>query len=154
IRSIAMATQTPSEEIVREFKSSGDLGKTAAGFVRGGGRDLSVLEVYRTVLDIAKTGGEGSVEKKVSLLSGLLSRSDSSEAKFISRFVLGRLRLGIGDASVLEALSLSRLGSRKHRPDLERAYNLCSDLGVVARTLFEKGLEGIGKIAVRIGYPI
>lgn len=154
IRAIAMATETPVEEIVREFKKSGDLGKTAELFVKGKGQGLSVLEVYQTLLTIAKTAGEGSVEKKISLLSDLLSKSQTSEAKFVSRFVIGRLRLGVGDAAVLEALSLARLGSREYRAELERAYNLYSDLGLVAKTLFENGLEGVRKIQVQLGYPI
>lgn len=154
IRAIAMATETPAEEIGRQFKKSGDLGKTAELFVKGKGRGLSILEVYQTLLTIAKTAGEGSVEKKISLLSDLFSKAQASEAKIISRFVIGRLRLGVGDAAVLEALSLARLGSREHRAELERAYNLCSDLGLVAKTLFENRLEGVRKIQVQLGYPI
>ena len=154
IRAIALATETPAEEIGREFKKSGDLGKTAELFVKGKGQGFSILEVYQTLLSIAKTAGEGSVDKKISLLSGLLSKAHTSEAKFISRFVVGRLRLGIGDAAVLEALSLSRLGSREYRAELERAYNLCSDLGLVAKTLFDNGLEGVRKIKVHLGNPI
>ncbi len=154
IRAIALATEKPAEEIGREFKKSGDLGKTAELFVKGKGRGLSILEVYQTLLTIAKKAGEGSVEKKISFLSDLLSKSRTSEAKFISRFVVGRLRLGVGDAAVLEALSLARLGSREYRAELERAYNLCSDLGLVAKTLFENGLEGVRKIQVQLGYPI
>jgi DNA ligase-1 len=154
IRAIAAATDAPAPDIALEFKKSGDLGETAEFFIKGPGQELSILEVYRMLLSIAQTAGAGSVERKVSLLSGLLSKSNASESKFISRFIIGRLRLGIGDAAVLEALSLARLGSRKHRVDLERAYNLCSDLGLVARTLFKNGLEGVGRIAVQIGYPI
>src|SRR6185295_6878346 len=143
IRAIALATKTEIAEVGQEFKKSGDLGKTAESFVKGHGEGLSILEVYRTLLSIAKTSGEGSVEKKISLLSGLFSKAQAFEAKFISRFVVGRLRLGAGDATVLEALSLAKLGSRKHRAELERAYNLCSDLGLVAKILFKNGLEGI-----------
>jgi len=154
IRAIALATETPAEEISREFKKSGDLGKTAELFVKSKSRGLSILEVYEMLSTIAKTAGEGSVERKISLLSDLFSKSQTSEAKFISRFVVGRLRLGIGDAAVLEALSLARLGSREYRAELERAYNLCSDLGLVAKALFESGLEGVRKIKVQLGYPI
>lgn len=154
IRAIALATETPVEEIGQAFKKSGDLGKTAELFVKSKGRGLSVLEVYRTLLSIAKTAGEGSVDEKIALLSDLFSKAHASQAKFISRFVIGRLRLGVGDAAVLEALSLARLGSREYRAELERAYNLCSDLGLVAKTLFENGLEGVRKIKVQLGYPI
>jgi DNA ligase 1 len=154
IRALAATTETEVSEISLEFKKSGDLGKTAERFVKGKGRGLSILEVYQVLLTIARTAGEGSVEKKISLLSNLVSKAQASEAKFISRFVVGRLRLGVGDAAVLEALSLARLGSREHRAELERAYNLCSDLGLVAKMLFEKGLDGVRKIKVQLGYPI
>lgn len=154
IRAIALATEKPVEDIGREFKKSGDLGKTAKFFVKDKGQGLSILEVYQALLTISDTAGEGSVEGKISLLSDLFSKSQASEAKIISRFVVGRLRLGVGDAAVLEALSLARLGSREHRAELERAYNLCSDLGLVAKTLFENGLEGVRKIKVQLGYPI
>lgn len=154
IRAIALATGTPVEEVAREFKKSGDLGKTAELFVKGEGQGLSIVEVYRTLLAVAKTAGEGSVEKKIALLADLFSKARDLEAKIISRFVVGRLRLGVGDAAVLEALSLAKLGSREYRAELERAYNLCSDLGLVAKTVFENGLEGISKVKVQIGYPI
>jgi len=154
IRAIALVTEKPVEDIGREFKKNGDLGRTAELFVKGKGRELSILEVYRTLMTVAETAGEGSVEKKIALLADLFSKAQASEAKIVARFVVGRLRLGVGDAAVLEALSLARLNSREHRAELERAYNFCSDLGLVAKTLFENGLEGISKIKVRLGYPI
>ena len=46
------------------------------------------------------------------------------------------------------------IGDRSHKPDLERAYNLCSDLGLVGKILLEEGIEGIRKTKVQLGYPI
>jgi DNA ligase-1 len=153
IRAISDATNTPTKKVEDAFKHKGDLGETAEEFVKGKGENLAVKKVYEELTDIARTSGAGSVEKKIGFLSNLLMGVSSKEAKYISRFVIGRLRLGVGDPTVLEALALS-LGDRGLRPELERAYNLCSDLGLVAKTLLEKGIEGVRKFHVRVGYPI
>src|SRR5207245_11018803 len=87
-------------------------------------------------------------------LDRLLPLASPSEVKYIVRFVLGRLRLGVGDATVLEALALAKLGSREFKPDLERAYNLCSDLGRIGEVVSKGGRAAIAKIAAQVGYPI
>jgi DNA ligase-1 len=153
IRALSDATNTPTKKVEQTFRHTGDLGKTAEELNKREGYNLSVNEVYNELLDIAQIGGIGSVEKKINLLSNLFKGVSPKEAKYIARFVIGRLRLGIGDPTVLEALALS-LGNRELRPDLERAYNLCSDLGLVAKTLLEKGIEGVKKFKIQVGYPI
>ncbi len=153
IRAISDATNTPTQKVKDSFKHSGDLGKTAEGLVKGRGQNLTAEKVYEEIMNIARTSGAGSVEKKIGFLSNLLRGVSSKEAKYIARFVIGRLRLGIGDPTVLEALALAQ-GDRALRPELERAYNLCSDLGLVAKALLEKGMEGVRKFSVRVGYPI
>jgi DNA ligase-1 len=153
IRALSDATNTPTKKVEQTFRHTGDLGKTAEELNKREGYNLSVNEVYSELLDIAQIGGAGSVEKKISFLSNLFKGVSPKEAKYIARFVIGRLRLGIGDPTVLEALALS-IGNRELRPDLERAYNLCSDLGLVAKTLFDKGIEGVKKFKIQVGYPV
>ena len=153
VRAISDATNTPTKKVEDVFKHTGDLGKTARELIKNKGENLTVRKVYEELTAIARTSGTGSVEKKIGLLSSLLRGVSPEEAKYIARFVIGRLRLGIGDPTVLEALALAQ-GDRTLRPELERAYNFCSDLGLVAKTLLEKGMEGVKKFHVRVGYPI
>ncbi|RJQ39868.1 MAG: ATP-dependent DNA ligase [Nitrospiraceae bacterium] len=153
IRALSEATNTPTKKVEDVFKHTGDLGKTAGELIKNKGENLTVRKVYEELTVIARTSGTGSVEKKIGLLSSLLRGVSPEEAKYIARFVIGRLRLGIGDPTVLEALALAQ-GDRALRPELDRAYNLCSDLGLVAKTLLEKGIEGVNKFHVRVGYPI
>ncbi|MBI3377113.1 MAG: ATP-dependent DNA ligase [Nitrospirae bacterium] len=153
IRAISDAANTPTKKVEDVFKHTGDLGKTARELIKNKGENLTVRKVYEELTAIARTSGTGSVEKKIGLLSSLLRGVSPEEAKYIARFVIGRLRLGIGDPTVLEALALAQ-GDRSLRPELERAYNFCSDLGLVAKTLLEKGMEGVKKFHVRVGYPI
>lgn len=153
IRAMTEASKRATTEVEKIFKRTGDMGTVAEELIKGKGEGLKVSEVYKRLIEIARTSGEGSVEKKITNLSSLFKDVSQREAKYIARFVIGRLRLGIGDPTVLEALALSK-GQRALRPELERAYNLCSDLGLVARTLLKEGMEGIKGFHVKVGYPI
>src|SRR3989454_7498 len=98
-RALAQAAQRAPEDVLAHFKGTGDLGTTAEALLAGrAGAGLTVARVYDELLRIARTSGEGSVEKKLRNLADLLSLASPIEAKYIARFVLGRLRLGVGDA--------------------------------------------------------
>jgi DNA ligase-1 len=155
MRALVEATGRSAEEMLAHYKLSGDLGTTAESLLKDHlGKGLTVPQVYEELLRIARTSGEGSVEKKRSNLAALLAAASPKEAKYIARFVVGRLRLGVGDATMLEALALAKLGDRKLKADLERAYNLCSDLGRVGEVVSERGRDAITAIRVQVGYPI
>jgi DNA ligase-1 len=60
----------------------------------------------------------------------------------------------VGDPTLMDALSVAKAGDKSMRPAIERAYNLSSDLGLVARTLYASGVEGLENIQVRVGNPV
>ncbi|HWG90478.1 MAG TPA: ATP-dependent DNA ligase [Candidatus Thermoplasmatota archaeon] len=114
---------------------------------------LSVLEVYRTFEEIAKTTGSGSQERKLLLLEKLLLRAGPASARYIVRTVTGKLRLGVADMTILDALAVA-FAEKANRPDLERAYNVSSDLGRVAEAMKKKGLTGLKGIHLTVGVPL
>ncbi|TRO48364.1 ATP-dependent DNA ligase, partial [Candidatus Bathyarchaeota archaeon] len=63
-------------------------------------------------------------------------------------------RLGIADMTVLDALAIAYGGGKESRELIERAYNISSDLGRVAKVVAENGLEGIKKFKVMVFEPI
>ena len=152
VRALSDASNKPTKDVEKLFRETGDLGEAALALIHGK-ESLRVSQVYKELMDIASTSGKGSVETKMNLLASLLRAVSSHEAKYISRFIIGRLRLGIGDPTVLEALALSE-GDRELRVPLERAYNLCSDLGLVAKTLKTEGMQAIEKFHIQVGYPV
>lgn len=155
--SLARAYGVKREEILKEFGRVGDLGLVAQGLsdkVQGTNNKLSVAEVFKTLRAIAKTSGEGTVEKKVSALAGLLKRVGSSEAKHLIRIPLGATRLGIGDPTILDGFAKAKLGDRSKRKLLEGAYNRVSDLGLIGETLWKSGLRGVQNLKVTVGRPI
>ncbi len=157
---IATATGETKEGVDRSFKKTGDLGRSAeqlmgAGRLRrmGSGK-FEVSDVMATMLKIAGTSGQGSKEAKIKMLANLLAASKPLEARYIVRFALGELRLGAGDATILEALSNAATGDRKFKAKLEEAYNICSDLGLVGETLMREGKRGIEEFKVALFEPI
>ncbi len=159
-RAIAATTGYSLKDVEKKFKEKGDLGLVAEEFVKNkrqqslSREELSVGKVFDSFMKIAESSGAGSQELKVRLLSELFNSASKVEAKYIARFPLNQLRLGVGDPTVLDAFSTLRRGDKSLREELERAYNLCNDLGLVARTLFEEGEEGIRKFKVRVFSPI
>jgi len=160
LRAVAKATGRSEREIEEDLKTTGDLGETSQKFLEKKAQmtffqqPLTVQKVYETLDKMAKALGSGSMEQKINLLAGLLANASPKEAKYIIRTVTGNLRLGIADMTVLDALAIAYGGGKEARDDLERAYNISSDLGKVAKTLVEKGLEGIKKFGVTVGNPI
>ena len=149
------------EELTKTFKNIGDLGSTADKILSEQytlklitRSPLTVEKVYNTLEKIAHTSGKGTVRIKIGLLANLLIDATSKEARYLVRTVVGKLRLGIGDMTFLDALAIA-YGEGKHsRVDVERAYNMSSDLGLVSETLANEGLEGIRNFRIRIGRPI
>ncbi|MEM3684266.1 MAG: ATP-dependent DNA ligase [Conexivisphaerales archaeon] len=159
-KAISMASGRNEEQISELYRKHGDLGSAAeealasrkqASLFR---EQLTVGQVYDTFERIAKTTGQGSIEQKLSLLAGLLSSAEPVEAKYIIRTAVGKLRLGIADYTVLDALAIAYTGEQSNRQIVERAYNLCSDLGLVARVAAEKGLMALQSFSIQIGRPI
>lgn len=156
---ISLASGYLRERIEREYRKTGDLGKSAENLLMDKKQmvlfqeKLSVERVFEIFLKIAKTRGVGSQELKIKLLAELLNDASPKEARYIVRFPIGRLRLGIGDPTILDALSVYKRGDKSLRDELERAYNLCSDLGMVAKALFQ-GEEEIKKFSISLFRPI
>lgn len=160
IKAIARASGRRESEIEEDLKTTGDLGETAQKFmakkrqVTFFQQPLTVQKVYETLDKMAKTSGSGAVDLKMALLAGLLAGATPKEAKYIARTVTGNLRLGIADMTVLDALAIGYGGGKEARELIERAYNISSDLGRVAKVVVEKGLKGIKKFEVLVGEPI
>jgi DNA ligase-1 len=103
---------------------------------------------------IAKESGKGSSGRKIDRLVKAMVNVSPVGARYLARTVVGALRLGVGDMTMLDALALGYTGSAKNRGQLERAYNLTSDLGYVARVLAEEGIGALHDVQVVVGKPI
>ena len=156
----AISTGYKKEQVDKEYKRTGDMGLAVQNIksstkVHGlASRNYSITDVYRKMLKIAETSGSGSKEKKINMLADMIGASTPQEARYIVRYPLGQLRLGVGDSTIIEALSLAKTGDRKFKTNLERAYNICSDLGLVAEQLSKGSTEAIENFKVTLFKPV
>jgi DNA ligase-1 len=156
-RAIRQVSGAGEKELNELFSRHGDLGTVAELLLRTKEQttlfvqELTVEEVYGSLEKIAKASGPGAVDVKTAVLSKLLAMATPVEAKHIVRIVTGKMRLGVADMTVLDALAKAFGGDREV---YERAYNLSSDIGLVAKTAAVEGVEGVSKFRVRVGIPV
>lgn len=175
IKAASLALHISEQQLERLAKKVGDVGKAieaakeeqskkakdhAPGLLaymakqEAGKSVLTVEKVYDTLARVAIAQGEGSRDIKLKLLAGLLAEASPKEAKYIARFVEGRLRLGVGDATIMEALAVIYAGGASMKNIIERAYNLRADLGVLAKILATQGIESLKNIKPEVGIPL
>lgn len=159
-------------------KDLGDIGDAARQAFSQGGRQVGLFgrqhleleQVFKALQKIAQTTGSGSQEEKQRHLLQMLVNADPPEARFLTRIVTGRLRLGVGDMSILDALTawvrkvpvqsvteMSEEERQAHetvRHQIEHAYDRASDLGRVAHALAEGGLDAVDAIHLTAGTPM
>ena len=157
-RAVAAATGAGQTDVTARVRETGDLGQAAEQLLAATAADrtatLTVVTVINTLREIANAQGPGSQGRKLDLLGGLLTQATPLEARYLLRLVTRNLRLGIGTPTLLDALAQVPAGGRAGRPVLERAYNICCDLGQVAAVLAEGGLAAVAQIQVRPGNPV
>ena len=151
---LAKASGKDKGAIVKLYKQHGDYGIVAEKLISDDAKKLNVVQVFERLKAIATTSGEGTVAQKTDLLADLLQKLSGREARYLLRIPLGRLRLGIGDPTVMEGLSWSQAGDKSLRPQIERAYNVCCDLGQVAHVFKAEGVEALEEIKVKVGNPV
>ena len=142
------------------YNEVGDLGdvaykmltkKTQTTFIK---EVVTVERVFETFYKISNLIGPGSQNMKMKYIASLLNDSEPLEGKFIIKILLGTLRLGIADNTIMDSLSLAYTNSKKNRMLLENAYNVSSDLGLVAECVSKNGLKGLTTFRVSVFKPI
>lgn len=161
---IALACDTSEKEVDTKIKELGDLGDVAQDMEPVTENQfseyftmvnsLTVNDVDKGLKKIAKAQGSGSQEVKKKTLAALLIERDPIERKYIARLANGTMRTGAGDMTVLDGLSMSFFGTKDKRPELEHAYNVCSDIGYVAEVLKRSGMSGVKRIRIKLNRPL
>jgi len=151
------------EEIKQEFFSLGDIGlviekhhfkrRQATLF----SKELDLKEIFNALIKISETTGIGSTEKKQQLFKYILLNSNPISAKYLVRFPIS-FRLGFGDSTIIDALAdLSTAEPeqlKKTKEIITEKYQLISDLGLIAKIIKEKGIEGVEKLKITLFTPI
>lgn len=121
-------------------------------------KTLDIDEVYNSLTQIAQASGAGSQEKKMTTYLNLMLCSDPLSAKYISRIIIGTLRIGMSEKTLLDAMSWSVKGDKSLRKTLDIAFGYRADIGELAKILVDNKFEDVEKslinIALMPGTPV
>jgi len=162
LRALSLSSGAEMVSILEVYRKTGDIGDTAREIMSSKKsiitlfpkKMMTVERVYSTLDKMARSKGTGSQELKIRNISSLLNDSTPREARYIMKFVMGTLRLGIAEYSVLDALAVAFTKDKSNREILENAYNVSSDLGTVSKVLATKGIESVKSIKISLYKPI
>jgi DNA ligase-1 len=130
------------------FNSLGDCGLVAEKLCSDENSDLEILEVYDSLIDLAKLQGKGSQEAKIKKYRELFESVKPISAKYITRVITGNLRLGLSDKTMLDAISWMKRGDKSLRNILDRAFGARSDIGEITKIALQyddRDLENVLK---------
>jgi DNA ligase-1 len=144
-----------SESTVKEHaRKLGDLGSVVEAYEWPVQDEPTVHQVYDALHVLEAVSGTGSHDEKGKQLSVLIEKLDPLSAKYVLRIILGKLRLGFSDMTIVDALSWLEAGDKSLRDTIEDAYNVCADIGFIASMLKEQGIKEVASTKIRLGIPI
>ena len=160
IRAISKSSGLSIKKIEDDYRKVGDLGLTASNILKlktqttFTAEKITLERVYETLFKIAKLEGKGSQDLKMKHISSLLNDATPLEAKFVLKILLGTLRLGVAENTVMDALAIAFTGKKENKERIENAYNVSSDLGKVSQIVATDGIDGIKKFKISLFNPI
>ncbi len=147
-------------ELLREAGDSGDVAEMLVNNTSDSsetvqrGTQLSLHTLYDRLWEIASLTGKGSSDHRVRLIADVVGNCSPIEAKYVTRILSQKLRLGLGGKTLLDSLSVSVKGDKGDRDELGRAFGVSPDSGYIAKVYKEKGLEGLCSIQITPGVPV
>ena len=113
IKAISKATGTESNTVVKEWKSIGDLGQVAEKLIKEKKQAtlrshiITIKKVIDNFRKLPELVGKGTISKKLSLITELLTSASPIESKYLIRTLIGDLRIGVQESTIREALNLA-----------------------------------------------
>jgi DNA ligase-1 len=157
IKIISVLLDKSPDFVQKKLTELGDLGLVVQqeyNNKNSGSQNKTLGEVYNNLEEIIFITGTGSQERKEEKILELLRELDPVSVKYIVRIIIGTLRMGFSDMTLLDAFSWMERWDKSLREPLEEAYNISVDIGLLIRVLKDSGLAGIKKMSITPGVPI
>lgn len=157
-RNLSSGFNVDLDEVNKKLAKLGDIGLVAESIVEGRKTkvegNITITEVYEALLELAQLEGTGSQEAKGQMFIGLAKGLDPVSLRYVARIITGKMRLGLSDKTVLDALSWSIAGDKSLRKQVERAYGVRSDLGVISELVLTRGVKALDRLKLEVGTPL
>jgi len=150
IKALTKASGIPNKEIVNKWRKIGDLGQVAEEVMnkkKQGTLFTKKLTTEKVLLNLKKLPeliGKGTVDKKLSLISELLTSAEGIEAKYIIRTLLGQLRIGVASGTIRDSIveTCFKEKTKENTEAVQDSYDKIADFA----TVIEKACKGVGEL--------
>ncbi|MCQ2085992.1 MAG: ATP-dependent DNA ligase [archaeon] len=159
LKTISLTSGVPYEIVENLWIKIGDPGEVAEKLIKEKkqitlfSEALSIARVVKNLKLIETCEGKESQILKTKYLASMLHDSGPVEAKYLCRIVSGKMRTGASIMTILDAITIT-FATKEERAEIERAFNITCDSGLIAETLARSGMRGIHAIHVKVGNPI
>jgi len=156
IKALEKASGISKKDIIQKWKKIGDLGLVAEQVMSKKKQNtlfshkLTTEKVLDNLKKLPELVGKGTVDKKMALVSELLTSASGIEAKYIIRTLLNDLRIGVASGTIRDAITWACFGNKEEDGSnkeenieatkaVQESYDKANDFALV----FEKALKGI-----------
>jgi len=150
--------ETRKKELKKRYKQLGDVGLLAQEILEAKGNDkiqkYSVETIFSSLLSLTELNGEGSQEQKIFFVADIFKQLDPLSARYVARIILGTLRLGFSDKTLLDAYSWYLGGDKSLRESFDEVYQRHPDIGEIAKRTLVGGVEQVKQLDVEVGVPV
>lgn len=161
IKALSKSSGISDKEIVLKWKKMGDLGLVSEEIMLKKKQNtlfsnkLTTEKVLYNLKKLPELIGKGTVDKKMSLISELLTSASGTEAKYIIRTLLRDLRIGVASGTIRDSIADACFdkNDKKSRDAVQEAYDKATDWKLV----FEQachGLKNLEKTELEPGKPV
>ena len=161
IKAISKATGTDQKKVVAQWKKIGDIGEVAKELTKGKKQTTLASHITTTkkVIDnlrkLPELEGKGTVDKKLSLITELLTSATPIEALYLVRTLIGDLRIGVQESTIKYSMLKAFFKNNKnYEINLQRAIDRSNDLKEVFEFARTGNPEELDKIGLEVGKPI
>ncbi|RZD32382.1 MAG: DNA ligase [uncultured DHVE6 group euryarchaeote] len=152
LKSISKVSGKTDSDLNNQWAKIGDLGLVAEKNISSlAQKELTIKHVFNNLRKLSEISGIGSTTKKIELISELLISSNGVGSKYIVRTCLEDLRTGAGFGILRDAVADAFNVDVKN---VQKAYDLTTDLARVAIVAKINGDVGLEKISLNVGTPI
>lgn len=161
IKAISKATGSTEKKVISEWKKIGDLGEVSFKLTKTKKQstlDSHIISTKKVLDDLRKLPeleGKGTVAKKISIITGILTSATPIEAKYLVRTLIGDLRIGVQESTIRESLAKAFFSGIDNISEIvQRAIDKSNDLAIVFELCHKKDIKHLEKLTLHVGKPI
>ncbi|MBS3084444.1 ATP-dependent DNA ligase [Candidatus Pacearchaeota archaeon] len=161
IKAISKATGTDGKKVVLHWKKTGDIGEVAKELIKSkkqttlASHILTTGKVVDNLRKLTEFEGKGTIEKKISLITELLTSASPLEALYLVRTLIGDLRIGVQESTIKYAILKAFFKNNKdYEEEIQRVIDRSNDLKEVFEVAREGKIKEFEKIDLQVGKPI